>query len=113
MLVVEDNLDAVHSMVFLLRDMGHHVEFAINGYAAVAAAIRFRPELVFMDLGLPGMDGFEVCERIRKQAGLQHVRIIAITGYSGDDYRARSKAAGCEMHLLKPVSPRVLEELLS
>jgi CheY-like chemotaxis protein len=111
-LIVEDNLDAVHSMVFLLRDMGHHVEYAINGYAALTIAARFRPEFVFLDLGLPGMDGFEVCGHIKKQPGLQHARIIAVTGYGHDEYRVRSKAAGCEMHLLKPVGPRILEELL-
>ncbi|HEX5477627.1 MAG TPA: response regulator, partial [Burkholderiales bacterium] len=64
-LVVEDNLDSVHSLVLLLRDMGHRVEYAINGYAALDVARKFRPEIVFMDLGLPGLDGFEVCGRLK------------------------------------------------
>jgi CheY-like chemotaxis protein len=111
-LVVEDNPDTVRSTVVLLRDMGHHVDYAMHGYSAIDVALRFRPDFVFLDLGLPGINGFEVCSRMKKQPGLEHVRIIAITGYGQDEYRVRAKAAGCEMVLLKPVSPRVLEELL-
>jgi CheY-like chemotaxis protein len=111
-LLVEDNFDVLHSTVKLLRQIGHHVDYAINGYAALELARRFRPEVVFLDLGLPGMDGFELCRRLKKEPGLENVRVIALTGYGHDDYRERSKAAGCEMHLLKPVSPEVLEEIL-
>ena len=111
-LVVEDNPDTIRTTVLLLRDMGHHVDYATHGYSAIDAAVRFRPDFVFLDLGLPGINGFEVCSRMKKQPGLEHVRIIAITGYGEDEYRVRAKAAGCEMVLLKPVSPRVLEELL-
>jgi CheY-like chemotaxis protein len=111
-LVVEDNLDSVHSLTLLLRDMGHTVEYAINGYAALDIARRLRPEIVFLDLGLPGMDGFEVCRRMKKESGLEVVRIIAITGYGQDEYRAQSQAAGCELHLVKPVSPQFLVSLL-
>jgi CheY-like chemotaxis protein len=111
-LLVEDNADIVRSTVFLLRDMGHHVDYAMHGYSAIEVALRLRPDFVFLDLGLPGINGFEVCSRMKKQPGLERVRIIAITGYGHDEYRVRAKAAGCEMVLLKPVSPRVLEELL-
>jgi len=111
-LVVEDNLDSVHSLVLLLRDMGHQVEYAINGYAALDIARRFLPEFVFLDLGLPGLDGFEVCARLRREPGFEGTRFIAITGYGQDDYRARSMAAGCEQHIVKPVSPRFLYSLL-
>lgn len=111
-LVVEDNLDSVHSLVLLLQDMGHQVDYAINGYAALAIAKKMRPNFVFLDLGLPGLDGFEVCRRIKSDPVLQNVRIVAITGYRQDEYKARSRDAGCELHLIKPVSPRVLEDLL-
>ena len=111
-LVVEDNLDSVHSLTLLLRDMGHYVEYAINGYAALDIAQRLRPEILFLDLGLPGMDGFEVCRRIRKEPGLGGARIIAITGYAQEEYRRKSHAAGCELHLIKPVSPQFLVSLL-
>src|SRR3954465_14149180 len=80
-LVVEDNLDAVHSFALLLHDMGHKVEYAINGWVAIDVARRFRPEFVFLDLGLPGMDGFELCRRIKKEPGLESTRVIALTGY--------------------------------
>lgn len=111
-LIIEDNLDAVHSMALLLRDMGHEVEYALDGYAGIEAAWRFRPEFILLDLGLPGLDGFDVCRRLKRELGLAYCRVIAITGYAEDEYRIRSKAAGCEMHLIKPVPPRVLEELL-
>jgi two-component system CheB/CheR fusion protein len=112
-LVVEDNLDTVHSLVFLLRDMGHQVDFAINGYAAVTLAQRMHPEFVFLDLGLPGLDGFQVCKQLKADPALKNVRVIAITGYPQEEYRRRSQEAGCELHLVKPVRPEVLEQLLS
>jgi CheY-like chemotaxis protein len=111
-LVVEDNLDSMHSLVLLLREMGHEVEFAINGYAALDIAAKMRPELIFLDLGLPGLDGFYVCERIKADPALKDARIIAITGYSSNEHRIRSKASGCELHLVKPVSVEVFEKLL-
>lgn len=111
-LVVEDNLDSVHSLTLLLRDMGHRVEYAINGYAALSVARSFRPELVFLDLGLPGLDGFDVCRTLKADPCLKDARVIALTGYSHDDYRRRSAEAGCELHLVKPVSPKFLVSLL-
>jgi CheY-like chemotaxis protein len=111
-LIVEDNIDAARSLAYLVRDMGHFVEYAINGYVAVDIARRFIPDIVLLDLGLPGMDGFDVCRKIKGHAGLERTRIIAITGYAQDDYRVRARAAGCEMHLIKPVPARVIEQLL-
>jgi CheY-like chemotaxis protein len=111
-LIVEDNIDAVRSMAYLVRDMGHTVEYAINGYVGIDIARHFLPDVVLLDLGLPGLDGFEVCRKIRSHPGLEHIRIIAITGYAQDEYRKRSRDAGCDMHLIKPVPARVLEELL-
>lgn len=111
-LLVEDNLDMVHSTAMLLRDMGHSVEYAINGWAALELARRFHPEFVLLDLGLPGMDGFELCRRLKREPGLETVRCVAVTGYGQEDYRRRSREAGCELHLLKPVDPRVLRNLL-
>jgi CheY-like chemotaxis protein len=112
-LVVEDNLDSMHTLVLLLRDMGHEVDFAINGYAALAQAQRMRPDFVFLDLGLPGLDGFDVCKRLKADPALNGVRVVAITGYTQEHYRLRSREAGCEQHLVKPVRPEVLEQLLS
>jgi two-component system, chemotaxis family, CheB/CheR fusion protein len=110
-LVVEDNLDNVHSLVFLLRDQGHIVEYAINGYAALAAAKQFHPEFLLLDLGLPGMDGFDLCRRVRSDPGLRNVRVIAITAYGDEESRRRSAEAGCEAHYAKPVNLQALEEI--
>jgi CheY-like chemotaxis protein len=112
-LVVEDNLDGVHSLVLLLRDMGHEVEYAINGYAALDVASRIRPEIVLLDLNLPGLSGFDVCKRMKANPALRGTRIIALTAYTQDEYRQRATALGCEQYLVKPVDPRELEKLLS
>jgi two-component system, chemotaxis family, CheB/CheR fusion protein len=111
-LIVEDNIDAVRSMAFLLRDMGHRVEYAINGYAGLEIARRFDPEFVFLDLGLPGMDGFELCKRMKRDPALRGARIIAVTGYAQEDYRLRALESGCELHFVKPLHPKVLAALL-
>ena len=94
MLVVEDNIDTVRSFALLLREMGHEVEYAINGYAGLEVARRFRPEIVLLDLGLPGMDGFELCKRFKNDPVLRDARVIAVTGYAQEEYRTRALAAG-------------------
>ena len=111
-LVVEDNLDTLRSTTVLLREMGHEVDYAINGYAALEAARRFKPEVIILDLGLPGMDGFELCRKLKKEEALRTVRVIAVTGYGQEEYRQRSREAGCEAHLVKPVSPAVLQSII-
>jgi CheY-like chemotaxis protein len=111
-LLIEDHIDAVRSLAFLLEDMGHDVDYAINGYAGIEKALQFRPDFILLDLGLPGIDGFEVCKRLKKEPALQRTRIIAVTAWSQDEHRVRSKAAGCELHLVKPVPVRLLEDLL-
>lgn len=112
-LVVEDNLDTVHTLARVLQEMGHVVDYAINGYAAMELARRFKPDFILLDLGLPGMDGFELCRRLKREEGMANARFVAITGYAQDEYRERSKAAGFDLHLTKPLDPRVLERLLS
>jgi CheY-like chemotaxis protein len=111
-LLVEDNLDSVHTLAYLVRDMGHKVEFAINGYVAIDLARRFRPEFVLLDLGLPGLDGFEVCRQIKRDPQLRECRVVALTAFSEEGYRVRAKEAGWELYLVKPVTTKVLEDLL-
>lgn len=111
-LVVEDNLDAVHALAMLVRDMGHHVQFAINGYAALEIARHFRPRIVLLDLGLPGMDGFELCRRLKRDPATADARVIVITAYRLEEHRAKSVAAGGELFLVKPVSPDMLFDVL-
>lgn len=112
-LVVEDNVDSARMLVELLRDMGHEVQYALNGYGALQIVRRFHPDFVLLDLGLPhGMDGFEVARRLRQQPELRSARVIALTGYGSEEHRARSRESGCELHLVKPVSPQALFDLL-
>src|SRR3954471_10104936 len=86
-LIVEDNLDSVRSLAYLLSDMGHKVEYAINGYAAMSLARQMRPEFVLLDLGLPGMDGFDVCAHIKADPELKACRVVAFTAFSQQEYR--------------------------
>jgi CheY-like chemotaxis protein len=111
-LIVEDNIDSVHALAYLLADIGHHVEYATDGHIGIEVARRFRPEFVLLDLGLPGMDGFEVCRQIKSDPGLKHTRVIALTAFAQDEYVAKSRAAGFELHLVKPVPVWLLEDLL-
>src|SRR5881394_1314919 len=78
-LVVEDNLDSVHSMAVLVKMMGHEVQFAINGFAALAVAREFRPHIVLLDLGLPDFNGCEIARQLRFEEPLRHTRFIAIS----------------------------------
>lgn len=111
-LIIEDSLDSVHTLVLLLRDMGHVVDYAINGYVGLDVARRMRPEFVLLDIGLPGLNGYEVCKRLKADPTLQDTKVVIVTAYSGDEHREKSHAAGCDLHLVKPVPVRVLEDLL-
>jgi CheY-like chemotaxis protein len=111
-LVVEDNLDSVHTLAYLLNDMGHFVEYAINGYVALDMARVFRPDFVLLDLGLPGLDGFEVCRQMKRDPQLRFCRVVALTAFAHQEYRDRAADVGCELYLVKPVPAKVLEELL-
>jgi len=111
-LVIEDHIDSARSLAFLLADMGHEVEYAINGYVGLDLALRFLPDFVLLDIGLPGMDGFEVCRRLKSKPVLEATRVIAVTAWAQEEHRARSKAVGCELHLVKPVPMQILEDLL-
>jgi CheY-like chemotaxis protein len=112
-LVVEDNLDSVHSMAMLIQAMGHDVEFAINGFVALDLAHTFRPDVVLLDIGLPDFKGDQVARRLKRQPGLDKLRIIAISGLPRDEVRQRALNAGCEELYTKPLDPAVLEQLLA
>ena len=111
-LVVEDNPDAAEAMVLLLRQLGHEVAMVHDGAAAIEAARSFHADVILLDIGLPGIDGFELARRLRADDGTRDARIVAITGYGQPADRERSTAAGFDLHLVKPVDPARLAEAL-
>lgn len=112
LLVVDDNRDAAESMSMLLELWGHDVAYAYDGPSALETAEQWHPQAVFLDIGLPGMDGYEVAEKLRELPHAKDVVLIAITGYGQDDDRARSQRAGIDHHLVKPVAPDALRSLI-
>ncbi len=112
-LVVDDNVDAADSLAELIRMQGHEVRVAHDGISALDAVRGYQPSLVFLDIGMPEMDGFEVARRLRGMPGLQHTVVAALTGWGQHEDRRRSKAAGFDHHLVKPLDPDVLDELLA
>lgn len=113
LLVVDDNIDAAESLATLLRLAGHRVRTVYDGLTALQAVQEELPEVLLLDIGLPGLDGFQVAERLRQQASLGQVLLIAVTGYCQPEDRQKSQMAGFHSHLVKPVDPVELQRLLS
>ena len=111
-LVVDDNRDAAASLAMLLELDGHHIVTAHDGAAALEAAAAQRPEVVLLDIGLPLLDGYEVCRRIRQQPWGAGVVLLALTGWGQEEDRDRTRAAGFDGHLVKPVDYNELMTLL-
>jgi DNA-binding response OmpR family regulator len=99
-LVVEDNVDAARTLTMLLEASGHEVRNAFNGLAALEEALAFKPDVVLLDIGLPGLDGYKVAKWMRRT--LPKVMLVAVTGYGKDEDRKRSREAGFDHHLVKP-----------
>ncbi len=112
-LVVDDNRDSAGTMAEMLVILGHQVRTAHDGVEAVEAVEQFRPQVVLMDVGMPRLNGFEATRRIRAQAWGRAMTIVALTGWGQEGDRLRSKEAGCDGHLVKPVSLPDLEKLLA
>ena len=112
-LVVDDNQDAATSLALLLKIMGNETRTAHDGLEALAVAAGFRPEVTLLDIGMPKLNGYEVCRRIRQQAWGEGMVLIALTGWGQEEDRRRSMAAGFDAHLVKPVDLPVLEKLLA
>ena len=111
-LLVDDNLDSSDSLRELLQLSGHQVRTAADGPAALAVANEMQPEVVLCDLGLPGMNGYEVAQRLRASPLGGTVFLAALTGYGQPSDRQRSAAAGFDAHLVKPVDPFDIERLI-
>ncbi len=112
-LVVDDNMDAADMLVMMLQMFGHEVRAAYTGQTALETAVEYQPDVVLLDIGLPDMNGYEVARHLRQQPQTKDVRLIAMTGYGQDSDRQRSQEAGCEHHLVKPVDPQKLQDLLA
>jgi CheY-like chemotaxis protein/anti-sigma regulatory factor (Ser/Thr protein kinase) len=112
-LIVDDNEDGALSLAMLLKLEGHETHTAHDGLEAVAAAERIRPDAVLLDIGLPGLNGYEVCRRIRQQPWGKDIVLVALTGWGQEEDRHRSTAAGFDTHLVKPVDHDALAELLA
>ncbi len=112
-LVVDDNADMADSLQVLLNALGHEAYAAYNGASALEAIPTLRPEVVLLDLGLPGMNGYEVAKRIRADHPRGRLLLVALTGYGQDEDRHRTHEAGFDQHLLKPADPEKLQALLS
>ncbi len=111
-LVVDDNRDAAESLAILMELWGHEVKRAYHGTNALELSADYRPDVIFLDIGLPGMDGYEVAAQLRASAATAGAMLIAVTGYGQEEDRRRSHRAGFDQHLVKPVSPDNLHSLL-
>ncbi|MGZ8216476.1 ATP-binding protein [Methylomagnum sp.] len=112
-LVVDDNLDGAASLAALIEILGHEVRAAHDGLEAIAVAEAFRPELILLDIGMPLLNGYDACRRMRREPWGQGIVIAALTGWGQDEDKRLSKEAGFDHHLVKPVDPLAVEELLA
>jgi len=112
-LVVEDSPDAAESLRDVLAFSGHEVEVAFDGPAALEMGRAFRPEIVICDIGLPGMDGYDVARAFRAVAELQGAYLVALSGYAQPEHLQQAVAAGFDQHLVKPLRVEDLDRLLA
>jgi CheY-like chemotaxis protein len=112
-LVVDDHEDVVANMQTLLTSLGNEVRTACDGVAAVEAAAAFHPDVVMLDLRMPRMNGYDAARQIRAQTWGKKMVLVAHTGWGQEEDRSRTQEAGFDYHLVKPVAPDVLEEMLA
>ena len=111
-LVVDDNIDAADTLDVLLRSLGHETCVAHDGLKALKMAVEFRPDVVLLDIGMPGLDGYEVARRLNALKKERRFRIVAVTGWGQESDRERSREAGFDLHLVKPLDAGVLQRAL-
>jgi len=112
-LVVDDNRDGADSLAEMLSIMGNETQTAHDGVQAVEGAVSFRPDVILMDIGMPKLNGYEACRRIREQAWGKNIVIVACTGWGQEDDKQKSQEAGFDLHMVKPVDPAALLKLLA
>jgi len=112
-LVADDNVDSAHSLAKILTLLGHEVRVAHDGEEAVEAGSAFHPNVVFLDIGMPRLNGYDAARRIREQPWGKSVVLVAVTGWGQEDDKRQSIAAGIDFHIVKPIEPAILEQLLA
>lgn len=112
-LVVDDEPDSALTLAMLLQLRGHHADVAHDGAEALRQADAVEPDVVLLDIGLPGMDGYEVCRRLRERPRGRSMFIVALTGWGQEEDRRRTREAGFDLHLVKPVDPEELLRVLA
>lgn len=112
-LVVDDNVDGADSLATMLGILGNEMQTAHDGLAAVAAADAFRPDVILMDIGMPKLNGYDACRRIRGEPWGRNMIIVAQTGWGQEDDKRKSQDAGFDFHMVKPVDPVALEKILA
>jgi DNA-binding response OmpR family regulator len=112
-LVVDDNVDSAVSMAMVLEMHGHEVETAYDGESGFMKAVHFRPHLVLLDIGMPGIDGLEVALRLRTLDGGDSMTLVAVTGWGQEEDRRRTRDAGFDHHFTKPVDPEMLAHFVA
>jgi CheY-like chemotaxis protein len=112
-LVVDDNVSSAKVMHRILSARWHHdVELAYDGNAVNEVAQAFQPDIIFLDIGLPGKNGYEVAQELRRQPAFANALLVALTGYGSAQDREQSQAAGFDLHLVKPVTAKVLRQVI-
>jgi CheY-like chemotaxis protein len=112
-LIADDNKDTADSLALVLQTSGYTVTVANSSHDALAAAMRERPDVLVLDIGLPGMTGYELARRVRQEAWGRHALLLAVTGWGHEDDKERAAAAGFDAHLTKPADTKALERLLA
>ena len=112
-LIVDDQHDVADALALLVQTFGHDAEAAYDGAAGLAASRSKVPDVMFVDIGMPGMTGYELAKRVRRDRRLSQVQLVALTGYGRDEDRARALDAGFDLHLTKPVIDSTLQEVLA
>jgi CheY-like chemotaxis protein len=111
-LVVDDDADSAQTFAYLLSGMGHEAKHLTDPARVLRTVARFKPQLVFLDIGMPGTDGWELATALRKQYSYDVLRLVALTAYGAEADRVRSRQAGFDAHILKPVSMDLLESII-
>jgi len=112
-LVVDDNVDAASTLSVMLEMMGNEVRTCHDGKAGLEAAEQMRPDLMLLDIGMPKLNGYEVAQSIRARPWAKSVTLVALTGWGQEDDRRKSEEAGFDYHMVKPVEPATLEQLIA